>query len=518
MITKEILTRGYFPRELPPSFNSLQLEKIDNSASYSQIRTVNQSSFLLPVSVPRIKYSRRELNIPNPLAMIKLALEIEDNFSQIYRQINKSTISKSLPIYSNKGRAFKPKYWHNNLVDFRADIYSKSRYILNTDIQKFYPNIYTHSIPWALHTKTTAKTQRTNNKLLGNKLDKLVRSGQDNQTVGVPIGPDTSLFIAEVLLSSVDEELAQTFPNLIGFRFVDDYCFGFKNYREMESLLSHLQILLRDLELKINFEKTDLQQTPMALQDEWVHKIKDIDFRSSDRGFKNDLVHLVDTMIYSAKEFPDNPIFKFGLSILGNQNCSLYNWTLYQSLLNEIMKGEPNTIPQIFNNYLKYFNNDYRINFSHLSDTLCEIIEWQFTMGNYYEIAYCLWFFIYFNIQIPSRIANILGEIENSLVALISLDAESKHLVTNLDKSIWQQIIDNREELYGKNWLLAYEAVKKNWIIPSSTNHVINDQFFSILHNNDVEFYSSDNLIGRLKPILTSGSNPSSPQISLLPI
>jgi hypothetical protein len=515
-ITKELLCRGYFPKELPHPFNSLKLANINNQLLYSQINAINISSIPLIISLPKIKYSRRDLIIPNPIAYIKLANEIDQSFSEIYRHIHKSKLSKSIPIYYRKGRAFGPRFWHGKLIDFRAEIYSKSRFILNTDIQKFYPTVYTHSIPWALHTKPVAKIQRNNSNLLGNRLDKLVRQGQDNQTLGIPIGPDTSLFLAEVLLSSVDQELISKFQNVIGYRFVDDYCFGFSNYKDMEELLSFLQILLRDYELRINYEKTDLLETPIPLNSEWVHRIKDIDFRNNHYGFRNDLIHMSDLMISLSKEYPRDSILKFGLSILARQECKEGNWGLYQALLNQMMKGEPSLIPQVFNHYLKYYNHGFDIHINNLTETLCEIIEWQSSMGNYFEVSYCLWFFIYFNIALPNSITEIISKLENSLIALLALDAESKNLTRNLDKTVWQKIVDEPDEWYNKNWLLAYEAVKKGWLLPTQTNHIGNDTFFKILYNNNVEFYNSDDILGKLKPILTSGSNPSTPQISLL--
>ncbi len=57
--------------------------------------------------------------------------------------------------------------------------------------------------------------------LTENVLDKLVRDSQDSQTIGIPIGPDTSLVIAELVMTAVDHALgSQVSP--IGYRFVDD--------------------------------------------------------------------------------------------------------------------------------------------------------------------------------------------------------------------------------------------------------------------------------------------------------
>jgi hypothetical protein len=97
------------------------------------------------------------------------------------------------------------------------------RYILQTDINQFYRSIYTHTIPWALHSKPTAKVNRTL-ALLGNKIDYWVRMGQDQQTVGIPISPDTSLVLAELIMHRCDEELESKLPRVVrGHRFIDDY-------------------------------------------------------------------------------------------------------------------------------------------------------------------------------------------------------------------------------------------------------------------------------------------------------
>jgi hypothetical protein len=121
---------------------------------------------------------------------------------------------------------------------------SRSRYVIQTDISRFYQSIYTHSIPWALHGKAAAKANRSR-RLIGNTLDKLVREGQDRQTIGVPIGPDTSLIIAEIILSSVDEALKRKrLKN--GLRYIDDYDFGFQTQifyiTSTKPSLSHIKI------------------------------------------------------------------------------------------------------------------------------------------------------------------------------------------------------------------------------------------------------------------------------------
>ena len=64
--------------------------------------------------------------------------------------------------------------------------------------------------------------------LLGGLLDRNVRTGQDGQTKGLPIGPDTSLLLAETILCAIDSQLQSLYPQTRDFciRFMDDLEFS----------------------------------------------------------------------------------------------------------------------------------------------------------------------------------------------------------------------------------------------------------------------------------------------------
>ena len=92
---------------------------------------------------------------------------------------------------------------------------------VKTDVSRYYGTIYTHIIPWIIHTKTVAKSKRKDTTLLGNLLDKNLREGNSGQTLGIPIGPDTSLVIAEIIGCTLDEMVQKKFKTAIkGFRYI----------------------------------------------------------------------------------------------------------------------------------------------------------------------------------------------------------------------------------------------------------------------------------------------------------
>ena len=65
-------------------------------------------------------------------------------------------------------------------------------------------------------------------------MDRVVQNGQDGQTKGIPMGPDVSLAIAEVLLTDIDKSISKEIGNNY-FRIMDDYEFAFDTYSEAGS-------------------------------------------------------------------------------------------------------------------------------------------------------------------------------------------------------------------------------------------------------------------------------------------
>ena len=209
--TVSIIKKGYFPRELPPPFTTISYgDLIDKKASgfpqdYNGAIKPPFMSLNSVHNLARVGALRRKLCIPNPVNYLHLAQQLSADWSALDTHCKKSIFSMSTPDLSKSmDRSIGRKYSLADVPDARARIRATSRYILSTDISSCYPTIYTHSIPWALNTKATAKSAKFSTTLIGNELDRFVRNGQDGQTIGVPIGPDTSLVIAETILTSID--------------------------------------------------------------------------------------------------------------------------------------------------------------------------------------------------------------------------------------------------------------------------------------------------------------------------
>lgn len=206
MALGDLLARGYFPKELPRPFVTAPFANVMTAATALPGDFAKTASKSNPIPIGRIGcYShargglfRRTLGICNPLHYFLLCKEIWQNWTTITARVSGSALAATAPDLKTTGRAIDGKWPQTSRPDFAQDRRLGRRYVLQTDISRFYSSIYTHSIAWALHTKATAKANRRFT-LLGNKIDYWVRMGQDQQTVGIPIGPDTSLVLRNSL-------------------------------------------------------------------------------------------------------------------------------------------------------------------------------------------------------------------------------------------------------------------------------------------------------------------------------
>ena len=347
------------------------------------------------------------------------------------------------------GRAIEKQ---NKISDLDVDKFAVrglSKYLLITDISRFYGSIYTHSIPWALHTKDVAKKDRTD-RLLENLLDKNARNGQDGQTVGVPIGPDTSLVIAEVILSAFDQMLRKEIKSIIGFRYVDDFEIGFKSYGEAEQALGIIRGLLREFELETNTEKTKIIELPEPVDAIWVGELRRHTIRTFSKSQKFDLTAFFDKAIHFSRIYPTEHVLNYAISVLSNKKIAKENWSLVESFLLQCIMAEGSVLFPALKFLQKADTEGHPIYRPHLQHVMNHIIEKKCTAGHMNEISWALWASLHWSLGISKEAANVLSSITDSVVVLMAIHAHNKGLMpSSFDITKWKPYVDNPDELYG---------------------------------------------------------------------
>lgn len=498
MPLKDILAKGYFPKELPAPFITSDFAELLTSGTIPATSDYAKN-ITIKANIPKAKLCqytharggllRRKLSICNPVLFYLLSREIDNNWTSIVSVAGGSSLAATAPEVKTTGRAINGKYSQSDRAKLAVQARIGRRFVLVTDISRFYHSIYTHSIPWALHTKPVAKTNRSFT-LFGNKLDFLIRQGQDGQTVGIPIGPDTSLVLAELIMHQCDKALIDKIPDIKGYRFIDDYELSFRTRTEAEDAFHLLETCLSDYELALNPRKTEVLALPLPFESEWHRKLKGFQFREAWRDQSADLETFFSTAFELYRKHPDEPVLQFAIARMRSVVIDDNNWDLFQRLVLMCVSPEPATLPYALEQIISRVNAGAIPLRSEIQEILNSLVVNHAPLKHSSEVSNSLWACLALKLTLSDKAVDLISSCEDSCIALLALDCRAKGLLSKpLDTSLWETHMC-ADGLYSEHWLLSYEANVKGWL-PSvgGIDHVSADVNFSYLKANNVCFY-----------------------------
>ena len=93
---RDLLSRGYFPRELPPVFGTSSMRRVATmiNAAPASFWSTSRTSEPCQHNVPRSGTLRRPLAIPNPVGYANLCREIDRSWREISRHIAKPSFQR----------------------------------------------------------------------------------------------------------------------------------------------------------------------------------------------------------------------------------------------------------------------------------------------------------------------------------------------------------------------------------------------------------------------------------------
>ena len=505
-VLDNMLRRGYFPKELPPCFNTRTLADALNDPRFvadnvfkapkpsNRTQLVNASqSVSLPTSHSLINpgKNRRQLQIPHPTHFYSLSKALNDNWNDIISHCQCSTLSLSTPkLDPENNRAIVLNESGDVRPLRRIADRTHGNFLLVCDIAAFYNSIYTHSIPWAFHTKGVAKQLRKDS-LYGNLIDKLTRNGQDGQTRGIPTGTDTSFVIGESILSAVDREIVSRPSHIKGFRFYDDFEIVCQDEISAREVLITIEECLREFELQLNDRKTRIVSLPELLDHEWVSALRNFSLNPIPTGMC--LVDFTDLAFRLSKNFPHDQVLKYALKILFKVDATEI-WLIYQDILLQILRSEPQLARLVSHQLITYSLKGLSLGKEKLKETLENNITRYMKLGATNEVVWCIWMCLLFGLHIDEKVASVLTQTDDSFIGILVLDAREKGLIDeSLDMTRWSQLM-KEDEIYNKSWLFVYEAAAQGWLpILDASDYINMHDCFGALNSFGVRFYNPAN-------------------------
>lgn len=506
---KKLLGFEYFPGELPECFTSQGLAQ-----HYLELKgQINSNSF--PPSIPweftiyKGENSRRRMALPNPIHYFKIVELLVQNEKDLFDIFEKSDYSLTKPS-TNQNDTQKRAYNRVSNNPMQTRLINEKNFCDNTiciklDISNFFDSIYTHSIPWAIHTKKEAKQKIGDKNLWGNNIDRALRELNDNQTHGILVGNAISRIISEIILCKIDAEIKATFPNIKMCRFVDDYSFYIKENESPNAIISFVRNQLLEYDLVLNEAKTKLFNAPFVLERSGIDEIKAINTHDA-YTYYNRLLIMFD-------KYKDLSLLKYGLSILSSKiNDSNFHavfpllnnlWVTYPSLADKILP--------IFYSKKDLFDSKEKNIFK---TSLCTIVNLGIQYRQEAETIWAIWSMKLFDFNLNQELFESLCKSNNDLAIIIAVVHMKKcnykyynKVINELVERITNESIDssgkNRADIYFPHWLLIYELTKKNIVSNTTFQSVRTNPFFKKMYDLNVDFFDCNiepNVNEKVKP------------------
>jgi hypothetical protein len=374
-IRAALLSKGYFPKELPSVFTTQdfgehfaailaewrdkkvfrmdakglgKINKKTRSGSYAYDLKHAEHEI---ISMPKRGYERRNIHITHPVPQGLLAHEIAISWRSIAKWICRELYSEDeIRISEHFERSIKGINFRRHSAK-KSYIEATSDWLVRTDITRFYPSIYTHSIAWAAYGKDEVKGRLNLYKgSLADRLDLLVRACNRNQTVGIPIGPETSRIIAAVLSARLDLAFTERCKGVSARqvdRLQDDWFVGVETLEKAEKILSTIASVYRDFGLDINGTKTTVERIVFSQKLHWMSEIGA--FLSHRPGALTGarLREFLSLTLRLQGQSHNEPVVNYALSIVEAAGVSAADAELIESFLLKAAVIAPNSLDRV---------------------------------------------------------------------------------------------------------------------------------------------------------------------------
>lgn len=441
--------------------------------------------------LPKQRGHRRVLSIPNPLCQLLLSQYLCTNWSSIQSKCSRSSLSRSSPTVKNDvfSRHIAPRLKQSDLIADRLRYRATASHLLKIDIANFFPSVYTHSLAWAIHGKAFIQVPANmrDRSLVGNQIDLAIQACQSGQTNGIPVGPDTSLVLAELSLSLVDKDIGRL-PGLVsGFRYYDDYELYFSSPADAQRAIATVEQILSRTQLSVNPSKTVIESLPLGFQPAWLSSLRRYPISRYNSIQQRDL-HSIFSIAFSAQSHhpEDRPINYLLARMRHVRLASEACWKDFEALLRQCMLADPTSIVYVSQIFID--EHEYEIDKGALSVSLDNLISDKIGLMHTHELAWALWMYYSLSIRLCSELAEKIRDSgDPMLLAILGLLADRSLVAISLTASMNRLRRQERVQ-FSSGAIFAYEAVRRGWGYARYRDCVDASDLFAHLLANDGAF------------------------------
>lgn len=328
--------------------------------------------------------------------------------------------------------------------------------------------------------------------MVGNLIDRLSRNLQDGQTIGLPVGPDTSRLIAELVGAAIDVEIQKSIKGTQrnAMRFVDDFTLGCVDRASAERAVAAIRRAANEFELDLNNEKTSIIGGVSTPAGGWKALIRSL--VPKPECSSDDMEIFFFRVSELAAQMPDVNVERYAIQNARRALVECQNWAAAENYLISAYKGNSTLINLLVELFVARHEKRSDVGLGTVAsfiETRLPLLCEQRRNG---EAAWLLFMLNTLNIKIRARSVEAYFNEKDPLIALLIADAKENQRITgSIDYTTWNQHLDT-ENLDDEMWLYAYEATLKNLTHSTAGDAFVKKhRYFSRLLEKEVEFYRS---------------------------
>ncbi|HEV7246169.1 MAG TPA: RNA-directed DNA polymerase [Shinella sp.] len=491
---RRFLDFGYFAPELPPCFSSRgfgakgasllaeikRLPKVQGKPAYRKFVSEKATFYH-----PRFNNTDRLHSVVNPISHLLLSSLVAKHFHKLKNVERESGYSLSPSVFDWSGQRALPRPVFSKRDEFTSQLSPRFEYTVTTDVRAFYPSVHTGSISWAVHGRGASKQLLP--ALFANEIGLIIRNGQDGHTTGLPVGPDTSRILAEVVASRIDTDIDEALNMKTGdaARFVDDFTFGCNSVEEGRRIVAEVRRAAAAFELDIGKDKTSIEPTNHLAYVGWEAYLKshlpqgDLDKASFERFF-----YVVHDM---TKRHANLNVERYAMSNCRKAFVASEDWNFLQEHIVSSYRKNSTLIENLVEIVLFRHKAHNDVDMAALSDFIAARLPVLGASQRTGEILWLLYLACSLRIKINADALSMCLRMPNALIAILVTHAEAEGLIEGaIDRSFWRSYA-NKKGLRSTMFLFAYEAAVKGW--EKDGAYCESDEYYGLLHREKLSFF-----------------------------
>lgn len=473
LLTQEmLLAKGFLPRELPPCFSSVRLAtalKSEGACSGQRQASARGPFALVGHSIPRLDGSRRVLGIPNPIGFVRLADALALEWPALSAFYARSWFSAASPfVHPSVNRALVTGFSPHARERAGASRACAEAWLLRADIERC-----AASVDHGALARAPAMLPQSRHSAQDGTLAYHVSNLQEGSTRGLPVGPDSSLALLEMLLTAVDLRLQTEFPSLHGLRRCDNYEFECVGEHEATAVRGALEAALLPCGLRLHAGKTEVLERRDVVTPEWVALLDALPLGPG--KISHDAPEFVAGVAALVKAHPGEPVADRALGRTLTLGCDAREIPALRAVRMRIAAAAPAVLRFAMLSLRHQRECGVAMDLAWLEPELHAVIERHAPRGDGSEVAWALWAAVECGLKLGAECGRMIARIDDDIVALLALDADARGMVQGgLAASDWAAQLDEHA-LRGAHWLLAYEAAAHGWLGDASGVRAVKD-------------------------------------------